>query len=71
MTINYDSFSEEERDNFVKNVLTEEEIGTAIQVYTAGGHKWRETDALLEFCFKVAIKKMDKFKEEVARKREA
>jgi hypothetical protein len=70
MAVDYASFSPEEKDNFVRNLLGEKEIEAAIRVATAGGRRPKGNEELLEFCFRVAAKKMDRLKGAIARKRD-
>ena len=70
MAINFDAFTPDERDNFVKNVLSEKEMTAAISAFTGHGRKPREPEELLEFCFKVAVRKMKGLHRKIAEKRE-
>jgi len=67
--IDYEKFTENERDNFVKNTLDEKELRAAISAATNGGRLSREPLELLAFCFKVATKKMDRLHKKIAFKR--
>lgn len=69
MTIDYDSFTPEERDTFVKNVLSEKELLAAVNAVTRGGLKPKPPEEILEFCFRVAVKKMEQFRKKVKEKR--
>jgi hypothetical protein len=62
VAVDYEAFSPEERDTFVKNILHEKEIAAAIRAATGGGARYRSPDQLLEFCFRVAVKKMEGLK---------
>lgn len=69
MAIDYASFSPEEKDNFVRNLLGEKEIEAAIRVATANGRKPKSNEELLEFCFRVAARKMERIKQAIVRRR--
>ena len=70
MSIDFDSFTPEERDNFVKNVLSEAEIKAAISAFTHSGAMIKAPEELLEFCFKVAINKMKSLHQRIKDNRE-
>lgn len=58
MAIDYDRFTLGERDNFAKMVLTEPEIKAAVFLATGRGKRKLPAEEILEFCFRVAVKKM-------------
>ena len=71
MAVDYTAFSYEEKDNFVKNLLAEKEIEAAIRVATSGGRRPKTDEDLLEFCFRVAIRKMERLRKKIAARRAA
>ena len=54
--VKYEDMTAEERDRFVKTVLSEKEIEAAASVYLKSKPQ-AEAEDILKFCFKVAIKK--------------
>ncbi len=69
MAVDYDKFTPEERDTFVRNVLSEKEMSAAISAVTKGGRIEKTPEELLEFCFRVAAKKMEGLKKAIQAKR--
>lgn len=69
MAVDYDSFTSEERDNFVKFVLTEPEVKAAVFLATARGTKRPAPEEILEFCFRVAVEKMKKLHGKIREKK--
>ena len=69
MAVDYAAFSCEEKDNFVRNLLGEKEIEAAIRAATAGGRRPRTDEALLEFCFRVAVRKMERLRRAISARR--
>ena len=57
MTIDYDKFTEEEKDRFVLHVLGDPGIRAATTIYLRYMPNASE-DKILGFCFRIARKKM-------------
>lgn len=68
--IDYDAFTPAERDTFVRNVLTESEIKAAMLAYSRGGKVFRTPEQYLEFCFGIAVRKMQGLHAAIRRKRD-
>lgn len=68
--IDYDAFTPGERDNFVRNVLSESEIRAAMLAHSRGGTVFRTPDQYLEFCFAIAVRKMQGLHDAIRRKRD-
>ena len=54
--VKYEDMTKEERDRFIKTVLSEKEIEAAAAVYLKSKPE-SEAEDILKFCYKVAIKK--------------
>jgi hypothetical protein len=70
MAVDYEAFTPVERDTFVKNILHEKEMAAAIRAATRGGKEYRTPEQLLDFCFRVAVKKMEGLKSAIRDARE-
>lgn len=68
--IDYEAFTPQERDNFVKNILSVKEIEAAMLAASRGGSVYRTAEQYLEFCFGVAVRKMKALQEAIRRKRD-
>ncbi len=68
--IDYEAFTPQERDNFVKNILSEKEIKAAMLAASRGGSLFRTPEQYLEFCFEVAVRKMKSLHEAIRQKRD-
>lgn len=68
--IDYDAFTPAERDNFVRNVLTESEIKAAMLAHSRGGTLFRTPEQYLEFCFGIAVRKMQSLHDAIRRRRD-
>lgn len=70
MAVDYGAFSPQERDTFVKNILSEKEIAAVIRTATLDGKRFKTPEQLLEFCFRVAEKKIERLRTSIRKARE-
>lgn len=69
MAIDFDKFTPDEKDNFVRFTISQAEIKAAIFLATAGGKIEKTPQELLEFCFDVAVRKNKRLRKRISFKR--